>query len=125
MRQQAIDLIAFHCEEEDLVPNEEIIGTHVDTLASCDSIFAFEGEALAGAISFSVVPHPYTGDLVMKKWGWFVYPEYRNGLGMKLLRMAEEQSKIKGAIVSFVMVPSKRKLPSSFIPFETTYVHIL
>lgn len=76
---------------------------------SCAAVLvadAGDGRAV-GLLAVLVTPHPFSGEAVADELIWYVEPEYRvGGVGLTLLREAEEAARMMGAKRMKLTAPS-------------------
>lgn len=119
-------LVREYCKENNLEPNNELINHYISTFFKLGkTLIAVVEDRIVGVLCYAVMPHHFTGDLIMKKLCWYVTPTHRRGLGMKILEVAEKHAKDAGALVSFVSVDHKMRMPVEYRAYETEYIKIL
>lgn len=84
-----------------------------------------DGPEPCGMIGIIATPHPYTHEIIMSEWFWYVEPG-RRGRGVRLFRAAEEWAEGQG-VKHIIMAAPNRKVAdfykrSGYSPFETHYI---
>lgn len=119
--------VTEYCKSQHLESNPVLIDKFIkDNVTMGHTLLAVDDTGIVGGIMWLVVPYHFTGDPIMKKMAWFVTESRRQeGIGLELLKRAEQLSKELGALLSFTSSPVKHPLPKDYIPFETTYIKVL
>lgn len=65
--------------------------------------------AIAGMLAMFVYAHPFSGDRIAYELAWWVEPEARSsGVGLELLKAAEEWAKDRAATAVQMIAPNER-----------------
>jgi predicted N-acetyltransferase YhbS len=95
-------------------PYQSFVGENREQMAECCKslissggllVAEYEGR-LVGMIGFVVVSHFLSGEKVCGEMFWWVEPEYRRGLGIRLMRAAENAAKLGGAKHMLMIAPN-------------------
>lgn len=71
-------------------------------------IVAEKDGALIGMIALWAFAHPYSGALIASELVWWVNPEERGSVGVRLLKRAEQWTKDSGATALQMIAPNAR-----------------
>jgi N-acetylglutamate synthase-like GNAT family acetyltransferase len=76
-------------------------------------LVAENGNGVEGMISFMVSPHPFSGEMDALELAWWVEPEARGTVGLKLLREAGQAATRMGA-KRLVMISPNRTIDTLY-----------
>lgn len=63
---------------------------------------------LAGMIALWAFTHPYSGERIASELVWWVNPDQRGSLGVRLLKRAEQWAQAQGAAALQMIAPNER-----------------
>jgi GNAT superfamily N-acetyltransferase len=105
---------------------EKLADTVLSIVTNPDGVvFVSEsGDQVTGMIAMLAFDHPYSGTRTASEAVWWVDPEHR-GVGLRLLRAAEDWAKENGAKVMQMVAPTEEigalYARLGFKPIETSY----
>ena len=88
-------------------------------------LLAQNGKAPVGMIGVIATPHPYTAEMIMSEWFWYVDPDHR-GWGVRLFKAAEAWAETQG-VKHIIMAAPDDKVAGfykrlGYSPFESHYI---
>ena len=104
--EDAVEVVKAFSDEffaETGMPFDSSIALNQFKLYEDYSVVAYDGDKMVGLLAGCVVPLDTTDDKMFQEKVWYVLPEYRVGVGPKLLRAIEErciEEKIKYCVMA-------------------------
>lgn len=91
-----------------LQPDEDAVALTMRRLIEGGVVFvAEEGEAIVGMLGMGLFAHPFTGRVTAGEMFWFVKPDARGSIGIRLLRRATQWAEDHGAVSIQMVAPNE------------------